>query len=129
MAPNFAKEFKLAVDANDTGAGSVLMQKNGNGVYHPVSYFSKKFSKHQKNHSTIEKECLSLILALQHFEVYLASLSSPTVVFSDHNPLNFIHKVKNKNQRLFRWSLLLQKYNLDIRHIKGKDNIISDALS
>ena len=63
------------------------------------------------------------------FEVYLTSSPSPIVVFSDHNPLIFIHKMKNKNQRLLRWSLLLQEYNLDIRHIKGKDNIISDALS
>ena len=28
LAPNFAKEFKLAVDASDTGAGSVLMQED-----------------------------------------------------------------------------------------------------
>ena len=75
LAPNFAKEFKLAVDASDTGAGSVLMQEDSNGVDHPVRYFSKKFNKHQKNYSTIEKECLSLILALQHFEVYLTSSS------------------------------------------------------
>ena len=97
------------------------MQEDGNGVDHPVSYFSKKFNKHQKNYSTIEKECLSLILALQHFEVYLTSSRSPIVVFSDHNPLIFIHKMKHKNQRLLRWSLLLQKYNLYIRHIKGKE--------
>ena len=120
VLPNFAKEFKLAVDASDTGAGSVLMQEDGNVVDHPVSYFSKKFNKHQKNYSTIEKECLSLILALQQFEVYLTSSSSPSVVFSEHNPLIFIHKMKSKNQRLLRWSLLLQEYNLDIRHIKGR---------
>ena len=106
LATDFAKEFKLAVDASDTGVGSVLMQGDGNGVDHPGSYFSKKFNKHQKNYSTIEKECLSLILALQHF--YLTSSSSSIVVFSDHNPLTFNHKMKNKNQRLFRWSLLLQ---------------------
>ena len=64
----------------------------------------------------------------QHFEVFLTSSSSPTVIFSDHNPLTFIHKMKNKNQRLLSWSLFLQKYNLDIRHIKWKDNIVSDAL-
>ena len=105
------------------------MQEDDNGVDHPVSYFSKKFNKHQKNYSTIEKECLSLILALQHFEVHLTSSSSPTVVFSDHNPLIFIHKMKYKKQMLLIWSLLLKEYNLDIRHIKGKDNIISDVLS
>ena len=99
LAPNFAKEFKMAVDASDTGAGSVLMQEGGSGVDHRISYFSKKFKKHQKNYSTIEKECLSLILAFQHFEVYLTFSSSPTVVFSDHNPLIFIHKIKKTRNR------------------------------
>ena len=46
LALNFAQEFKLAVDASDTGAGSVLMQ-DGSCVDHPVSYFSKTFNKHQ----------------------------------------------------------------------------------
>ena len=105
------------------------MQEDSNGVDHPVSYFSRQFNNYQKNYSTIEKECLFLIFALQHFKVYLTSLSSPTVVFSDHNQLIFIHRMKIKNQRLLRWSLLLQEYNLDIRHIKGNDNIISDALT
>ena len=48
LAPNFAKEFQLAVYANDTGACSVLMQEDGNGVDHPVSYFSKKFKQTSK---------------------------------------------------------------------------------
>ena len=64
LAPNFDKEFKLAIDASDVGAGGVLLQEDDNGVAHPVCYFSKKFNKHQNNYSTVEKECLSLILAL-----------------------------------------------------------------
>ena len=129
LAPDFDKSFKLAVDASDIGAGAVLIQEDSNGVDHPVSYFSKKFNKQQRNYSTIEKECLALILAIQHFEIYLSSGTFPIVVFTDHNPLSFLHKLKNKNQRLLRWSLMLQEYNLDIRHIKGKDNLIPDALS
>ena len=128
-APNFNCRFKLAVDASDIGAGSVLLQEDENGVDHPVCYFSKKFNVSQMNYSTIEKECLSLILAVQHFEVYLTSSSLPIVVYSDHNPLTFINKMKNNNQRLMRWCLMLQEYNIDIKHIKGKDNIIADALS
>ena len=58
--------------------------------------FFKTFNKLQKNYSTVEKECLSLILALQHFEVYLTSSSSPIVVFNDKNPLTFIHKIKKR---------------------------------
>ena len=129
LAPDFDKYFKLAVDASDVGIGAVFLQEDNYGIDHPVCYFSKKFNKHQKNYSTIEKECLALILAIQQFEVYLTCSISPIVVFSDYNPLSFLHKLKNKNQRLLRWSLLLQEFNLDIRHIRGKDNIIPDALS
>ena len=78
------------------------MQEDGNGVDHPVNYFYKKFNKHQKNYCTIEKECLSLILALQHFEVYLTSSSSPTVVFSDNNPLIFIHKIEKQESEVIQ---------------------------
>ena len=119
----------MVVDANDVCAGSVLLQEDDNGADHFVCYYSKTFKKYQRNYSTTEKECLSPILAFQHFEVYLASSVAPIVIFTDHNPLTFIHKMKNKNQHLLKWSIMLQEHYLDIRHIKGKDNIIPDALS
>ncbi|PIK44032.1 hypothetical protein BSL78_19118 [Apostichopus japonicus] len=70
-APNFHKQFKLAVDASDIGCGSVVLQEGEDQVDHPICYYSKKFDKHQRNYSTIEKECLALLLSLQHFDVYL----------------------------------------------------------
>ena len=47
LAPSFDKEFKLAVNASDVGASSVLLQVDDTGVNHPVCYYSKKFNKHQ----------------------------------------------------------------------------------
>ncbi|KAJ8035392.1 hypothetical protein HOLleu_22614 [Holothuria leucospilota] len=129
IAPDFEKQFKLAVDASDNGIGAVLLQADEHGVDHPVCYYSKKFDKHQKNYSTIEKETLALILGLQHFDVYLGTTSFPITVYTDHNPLTFLSKMKNKNQRLMRWSLFLQSYNVDIKHIKGKNNVVPDSLS
>ena len=128
-APNFEKQFKLAIDASDNGIGAVLLQSGENEIDHPVSYYSRKFNSHQRNYSTVEKETLALIMALQHFEIYLGTTTFPIIVLTDHNPLVFLNKMKNKNQRLVRWSLFLQEYNLCIQHVKGKDNIIPDALS
>ena len=128
-APDFNKGFSLAVDASDAGAGAVLMQADDDGVDRPVSYFSKKFSVSQRNYSTVEKETLALILALQHFDVYVGSATRLIVVWTDHNPLTFVARMKNKNQRLMRWSLILQEYILDIKHIRGKENVVADALS
>ena len=128
-APDFDKAFKLQVNASDIGIGAVLLQEGDQGIDHLVCYFSHKFNKHQINYSTTEKETLALLLALQHFDVYLGTTVAPVEIFTDHNPLVFIEKMKNKNQRLLRWSLAFQEYNLRIRHIKGRDNIMADALS
>ena len=128
-APDFSKEFRLAVDASDFGVGAVLLQCDEDNIEHPVCYYSKKFDCHQVKYATIEKELLALILAISHFEVYVSSNSNVLVVYTDHNPLVFLHKMKNKNRRLLNWTLQLQEYNLEIKHIKGKDNIIADCLS
>ena len=130
-SPDFARSFTLAIDASDEAAGAVLLQKGveGDDVEHPVAYFSRKFDKHQKNYFTVEKELLALVLALQHFEVYVSSGEEPLLVYTDHNPLVFLHKMKTKNRRLLAWSLFLQEYTLEIKHIRGKDNVLADSLS
>ena len=73
----------------------------------------------------VEKETLGLVLALEHSDVHLGS----TKVYTDHNPLTFLKTMKNKNQRLVRWSLALQEYNLEVQHIPGSENVVADALS
>ena len=127
-APRLDRPFKLQVDASDAGAGAVLSQVDERGVERPVSYFSKKFKNYQLNYSVIEKEALALVMALQHFDVYIGSGSS-LIVYTDHNPLTFLRSLQNPNQRLMRWALFLQPYHLDIRHIKGRDNLVADTLS
>lgn len=126
-APDFSKPFFLAVDASDLGAGAVL-QEGADFVQHPVYYFSKKFNHQQQRYSTIEKETLAVVLAVQHFEVYLGA-SEKIIVYSDHDPLKFLHRMRNANQRLMRWSLILQPFNIEIKHVRGADNVLADTLS
>lgn len=116
VAPDFTRPFKLEVDASGTGAGAVLLQEDEQGIDHPVCFYSKKFNRHQVNYSTIEKEALALLLALQHFEVYVGSRPKPIEVFTDHNPLVFLQQMCNKNQRLMRWALICQSFNLQIKY-------------
>ena len=129
MMPNFEKPFLLTVDASDISAGAVLLQEDQEKIEHPISYFSCKFDEHQRNYSTCEKETLALVTALQHFDFYLSPALFPIQVYTYHNPLVFLAKMKNKNQHLQRWSLALQSYSLLIHHIHGKDNVVADALS
>lgn len=127
-APQFDRPFVIQVDASQVGAGAVLFQGGEEGVLRPVCFFSKKFNRYQSNYSVIEKEALALIWALQNFEVYVSG-TAPLVVYTDHNPLTFLKSLRTPNQRLMRWFLFLQGHDLDIRHIKGQDNVLADALS
>ena len=94
QAPDFHKQFSLMVDASHMGAGAALMQVDEKGIKHPVSYFSRKFNQHQVNYSTIEKEALALLLALQHFDVYLNRTLYLVIIYTDHNPLVLVNKMK-----------------------------------
>ena len=129
MAPSFEKPFSLFVDASDIGMGAILLQEDAKGMDHPECYYSRKFNSHQRNYLTVEKETLALVLSLQHFGVYLSPSVSPVQVYTDHNPLIYIQYMKNHNERLLCWSLILQEYELEIRHVKGYNNIVADALS
>ncbi|XP_069973541.1 uncharacterized protein [Penaeus vannamei] len=128
-SPDFDKPFTLQVDASDVAAGSVLLQEGKDGVLHPVCYSSAKFKPHQTHYSTIEKETAALLMPLEKFDVYLSCTPYEIEVFSDHNPLQFVMRMKNINQRLTRWYLALQPYNLVVKHIKGRNDIIADSLS
>ena len=126
--PNFEKPFRLMTDASNSGTGAVLFQTDENGNDHPVAFYSKKFDKHQRNYSTIEKEAFAVIDSLKHFAYYV-KCGEPVEVYTDHNPLVFLNKMKNDNQRLLRWSLALQEFNVVIKHIRGSQNVVADCLS
>lgn len=129
ISPNFQAPFIIAVDASDVGIGGVLFQKGEDGEVYPISYYSKKLLTAERKYSTIEKEALALIRTISHFRPYLTNLSFPVEVWTDHNPLVFIERMKGSNQRILRWALQLQELNLLIKHIKGSDNKIPDTLS
>ena len=114
------------MDASDIAVGAALFQEV-DGLEHPICYFSKKLDCHQKRYSTVEKEALGLILAVRVFSVYFGT--SPVRVFTDHSPLQFLRRMSNQNQKLLRWSLELDQYNLDVRHRPGKENLFPDILS
>jgi hypothetical protein len=48
---------------------------------------------------------------------------------TDHNGLKYLFDQPTLNAKQIRWLEFLCEYDFDIRHIKGKDNKVADALS
>ena len=127
QSPDFSNPFILQTDASDRGVGAVLSQLDDQGDDHPIAYFSRKLLPREERYSTIEKECLAIKLAVQHFRVYL--LGRPFVIQTDHRSLEWLDRLKENNSRLSRWSLALQPYQFQVRYRPGQSNSNADALS
>ncbi|KAK7115655.1 hypothetical protein V1264_001486 [Littorina saxatilis] len=124
--PDTAKEFILRTDASDEGIGAMLMQEHG-GKPFPVSYASKKLSGAEKNYSTMEKECFAIVWGIKKFELYLQGVKF--VLQTDHKPLTYLNFAKFVNNRIMRWVMYLQNFDMRVESIKGSDNVGADFLS
>ena len=92
-----------------------------------VYYVSKTLNEAQRNYTTTEKELLAVVYALDKFQSYL--IGSDIVIFTDHSALKYLLTKQNSKDRLIRWVLLLQEFNLQIRDKKGVENVVADHLS
>lgn len=124
--PNFGDTFIVTTDASDYAVGAVISQGN---IPHdkPIQYFSKTLGPAQIKYSTIEKELLAIVWAVENFRHYL--YGREFLIVTDHKPLTYLLSTKNINSRLHRWKLTLMEYNFKIVHKNGVQNVVADALS
>ena len=113
-------------DASDLAIEVVLRQRE-DGKPYVVYYASKTLNEAQRNYTTIEKELLAVVYALDKFQAYLLELD--IVIFTDHSSLKYILTKQDAKARLIRWVLLLQEFNLQIKDKKGVENVMAYHLS
>ena len=65
--------------------------------------------------------------ALAKFRQYL--VGNKFVVKTNHNSLRHFLTQKDLNERKRKWVSKIQAYDFDIEYVKGKNNIVVDALS
>jgi hypothetical protein len=120
--PDFSKTFELECDASGIGLGGVLLQEG-----EPVAYFSEKLSGPSLNYSTYDKELLALVRTLETWQHYL--WPKEFVIHSDHESLKHIRSQAKLNRRHAKWVEFIESFPYVIKHKKGKENVIGDALS
>src|SRR6266508_29492 len=120
--PDFDKTFELECDASGTGIRGVLIQGGK-----PVAFFSEKLHGPALNYSTYDKELYALVHVLQTWQHYL--WSREFVIHSDHESLKYLKGQAILNKRHAKWIEFIESFPYIIKHKKGKDNVIADALS
>jgi hypothetical protein len=126
-APNFDNDFILQTDASNFAIAAILSQLDDQGRERVVSYASRKLLPRESNYSTIQKELLAIVWAANHFETWIYGHN--VICQSDHRPLAWLDSMRNHNARLMRWSLFLQKFDLNHSFKKGVENANTDSLT
>jgi hypothetical protein len=87
----------------------------------------EKLKEHEKNYATHDLELVAIVHALKMWRHYL--MGRKFELRTDHNGLKYLFEQQTLNVRKTRWLEFLSEYDFDIKHIKGKENKVVDALN
>ncbi|GBG64491.1 hypothetical protein CBR_g45187 [Chara braunii] len=118
--------FVVTTDASQYGIGAVLQQDDGHG-YRPVEFMSARMPSEKVATSTYERELYALRQALDHWKHYL--LGRHFKVYSDHETLRWLKTQAKMTPKLTRWAAEIDQYDFELKPVKGKYNVVADALS
>ncbi|CAB0034932.1 unnamed protein product [Trichogramma brassicae] len=121
--PVKGKGYVLYTDASSKALGAALCQEIEPGDVRIIYMASRTLKGAELNYYTTELELLAIVWALEKFRSYV--YGQPVEVRTDHQALTFLRTSRFLSQRLLRWSLLIQDYNLKVKHIPGKENILA----
>ena len=85
--PNTKHPFFITVDASLVGLGAVLFQMNKENIMKIISYNSRILNTQEQKLSTLDRERLAIVYALQIYEFLIIGSPHPIYIFTDHKTL------------------------------------------
>lgn len=92
-----------------------------------ICYESRKLKDYEKNYATRDLELAAIVHALKVCRNYV--MGKKFELRTKHMSLNYLYEKPNISTRKSRWLEFLHKFEFDIKHVKGKENKVEDALS
>ncbi|KAK9722218.1 Rab-GTPase-TBC domain [Popillia japonica] len=120
-------ETEVHCDACTKGYGAILLQKQKDNHFRPVSYYSRRTTDAEAKFHSYELEMLAIVNALNRFHVYLHGIKFKIV--TDCNAVKLALNKKEINPKINRWALILQNYLSELEHREGNKMRHVDALS
>ena len=94
---------------------------------HMVCYDSRKLKEHEKNYATHDLELASIVHDLKMWRTSL--MGRKIELRTNHCGLKYLFDQPTLNVRQARWLEFLCEFDFEIKHIKGKENKVVEALN
>jgi hypothetical protein len=117
VQPDECLPYIINPDASGRAIGGVLMQTNREGETHVVSTASRVLTETERRYAVTEQELLTIVFSLDKFRNYIFGYE--IYLRTNNKALSFLSKCALTSNRIARWVMQIQEYNLQIRHIKG----------
>ena len=85
--PHTKHPFFITVDASLVGLGAVLFQMKEENKTRVITYNSRNLNTQEQKLSTLDRELLAIVYALQIYEFLIFVSPHPIYIFTDHKPL------------------------------------------
>ena len=109
--PNTKHPFFITVDASLVGLGAVLFQMNEENKMKVISYNSRILNTQEQKLSTLDRELLAIVYALQIYEFLIIGSPHPIYISTDHKPLlHCFAKNGNLSPNFYRAQMQLTKF-------------------
>src|SRR5947207_4821541 len=109
----------LETDALDGVIAGVLYQRQSDGEWHPVAYYSKTMIDAELNYPIHDKELLAIVSSFQHWHIHLEGTLETIQVVSDDKALEYFMTMKAPTACQAHWAETLSQYNLQIKYKRG----------
>jgi transposase InsO family protein len=125
--PDESRPYMINTDASGRAIGAVLMQVNSGGETQIVSTASRVLNPAEQRYTVAEQELLGITFALEKFRLYI--YGHKIHLNTDNKALTFLNRCTLTSNRIARWVLQIQEYDLEIKHISGVENHLADVIS
>ncbi len=126
--PDVNKPYYVQTDASNYCAAGRVFQKNDKDEEMIIAAVSRTFSKTERHYSIVKKEILALLYTLKTMDFFL-QFAEKLIILVDAKSIIYLRLAKESSGILLRFSLELSKYNAEMHHIPGEQNVVSDVLS
>jgi len=120
---------QIETDASDLCKAGILSQYVPDRLWHPLSYYNKRFLPAELNYDVHDKEMVAIVNCFQEWRHFLMGAPEEMVVFTDHKNLDYFNPTKLLNRIQARWPEILSQFNFKIVYRLGEKNGKADALS